>query len=72
MVRWMENQLMQMLNVKQVAQRVGVSERAIWKWTRAGQFPQPIRISRSVRWSEAALEAWIIEQTEAAERKAVK
>jgi len=65
----MEKPAMQLLNVKQVAERVGVSERAIWKWVRTRQFPQPIRISRSVRWDESTLAAWIAEQTDAAQRE---
>ncbi|HPF41300.1 MAG TPA: helix-turn-helix domain-containing protein [Phycisphaerae bacterium] len=61
---------MNLLTVKQVALRVGVSERAIWKWIQTGQFPQPIRISRSVRWDEATLNSWIAERTADAQRQA--
>lgn len=63
---------MRLLNVKQVADRIGVSERAIFKWVGSGQFPQPIRISRSVRWDESTLDAWITQQSEAAQRQAVR
>ncbi|MCB9852398.1 MAG: AlpA family phage regulatory protein [Phycisphaerales bacterium] len=63
---------MKLLKVKEVAVRIGVSERAIWKWTQTRKFPQPIRISRSVRWDESMLDAWIAEQSHAAQREATE
>lgn len=45
--------------VKDVAARLGVSDRAIWKWNAAGKIPDPIRLGRSVRWDLDELERWI-------------
>ncbi len=45
--------------VKDVSDRLGVSERAIWKWNSMGKLPEPIRLGRSVRWDLDELERWI-------------
>jgi len=45
--------------VKDVAARLGVSDRAIWKWNAVEKLPAPIRLGRSVRWDLDDLERWI-------------
>jgi len=45
--------------VKDVSARLGVSERAIWKWNAAEKLPKPIRLGRSVRWDLDEMERWI-------------
>ncbi|MCY3821414.1 MAG: AlpA family phage regulatory protein, partial [Gammaproteobacteria bacterium] len=38
----------------EVEQRVGTSTTSLYRWVRAGRFPQPVRIGpRSVRWTPA-------------------
>ncbi|MFH0983722.1 MAG: AlpA family phage regulatory protein [Planctomycetota bacterium] len=44
-----------LLNVRQVAAALGLSARQIYKLVAAGRFPAPIRLARSVRWSEAVI-----------------
>ena len=45
--------------IKDVAARLDVSDRAIWKWNATGRLPKPIRLGRSVRWDLDELDAWI-------------
>lgn len=49
----------QLLNVKDVARLLNVSVRQVWRRLSAGQLPQPVRIGKSVRWSDEIIETWI-------------
>jgi excisionase family DNA binding protein len=42
-----------------VAKRLNVSRRQIWKLLASRQLPMPIRFGRSVRWREADIQEWI-------------
>ena len=55
-----------MLTVKQVAQALAVSERSIWRWSRAGTLPPGIKIGGVVRWPEESIRRWLASR----ERKA--
>ena len=47
------------LTVDEVAMRFGVSRATIWRWTRRGYFPEPVRFSKRVtRWSISDLAAY--------------
>lgn len=48
-----------LIDVKQAAKLLEVSERTLWRMYTSGEMPPPIRIGRAVRWSRKALEAWI-------------
>lgn len=48
-----------LLNVRDVAARVRVSVRQVWKLASSGRIPKPVRLGRSVRWRAAELQAWI-------------
>jgi len=50
----------ELLTVKTVAQRLSLSPRQVWRLTRAGTIPQPVRLASSVRWRSADIEQWII------------
>jgi len=52
-----------------VAKRLCISERQLWKLLAAGKLPEPIRLGRSVRWPSAQIDAWIAEQSDAAQRE---
>lgn len=42
-----------------VAARYGTSRPTIWRWTAAGRFPAPVKLSPGcTRWRLADLEAW--------------
>lgn len=45
--------------VKDVATRLDVSQRAVWKWNASAKLPEPIRLGRSVRWDMNEVERWI-------------
>ena len=58
-----------LLNVKEVAEVLGVSERTIWKLASCGKVPAPLNVGRSKRWSRKALAEWIAEHHKAAQRR---
>jgi predicted DNA-binding transcriptional regulator AlpA len=48
------------LCVKQVARRLEVCERTVWRWLAKGLLPQPIRYSRRVvRWRASDIDAFL-------------
>jgi excisionase family DNA binding protein len=61
-----------LLSVCEVAERLGVSTRQVWKLTASGRLPAPVRLARSVRWRESDISDFIrlgcpaLEQFEAA------
>ncbi len=47
------------LRDKQVAERFGVDRATVWKWSREGNFPKPVRLSAGcTRWKLKDIEAW--------------
>ena len=48
-----------LLTAGDVARRLRVSVRQIWKLTSAGRLVPPVRLGRSVRWRESDLTAFI-------------
>lgn len=48
-----------LLAVREVAKRISVSANTIRRWSDAGTFPPPLKLGRTVRWSEAVVEKWI-------------
>ncbi len=52
-----------MLSSHQVARKLSVSCRTIWRMVRAGQLVPPVRYSRKlVRWRTEDVERWVREQ----------
>ncbi|MCY4085650.1 MAG: AlpA family phage regulatory protein [Actinomycetia bacterium] len=50
----------QLLNRKQVEERVGLARSTVYRRMRQGSFPLSIRVSqRAVRWSKSEVEAWV-------------
>ncbi|MEX3316659.1 MULTISPECIES: AlpA family transcriptional regulator [unclassified Sulfitobacter] len=49
----------QLLTVKQVAQRTAISVPSVWRLSKSGDLPQPVRIGRSVRWRASDLQKHI-------------
>ena len=62
-----------LMNVRQVAKALGVSERSVWRWSATGILPPGIRIGKSVRWSEESIRQWVAkrESKALAEQKAL-
>lgn len=42
----------------QIAARFAVSRQTIWRWTRDGDFPAPVKLVGSTRWRIADVEQW--------------
>jgi predicted DNA-binding transcriptional regulator AlpA len=47
------------LRPKDVAALLDIGERSLSRYVQSGAFPQPIRLGRSLRWSEQAVREWI-------------
>jgi len=41
-----------------LATRYDVTKATIWRWSREGQIPSPIKINGSTRWSIKLIESW--------------
>lgn len=51
---------LQLLQLRDVKYRVGLSTAAIYRHVKAGTFPRPIRLgARAVRWDARKVRAWI-------------
>lgn len=48
-----------LLTVGEVALLIGVSTRSVWRMTRTGQFPAPVRVRRNTRWRRSDVERWV-------------
>ena len=49
-----------LLTVRDVARRLSISERTVWRWTAQGLLPPPVHPhSRSTRWRAADLERYL-------------
>ncbi len=55
----MSVQVRHLLTVKEVAARLGVGVRTVWRWTVVGQLPPPVRRGRIVRWKVADIERFV-------------
>ena len=50
-----------LLDVHAVAARLGCSTRHVCRLREAGRMPQSVKLGALVRWSRAAIDAWIFE-----------
>ncbi|MCY2992376.1 MAG: helix-turn-helix domain-containing protein [Planctomycetota bacterium] len=48
-----------LLDTKQVAELLGVGERTLWRWSRSGIAPRPLKIVKTVRWSAVEVREWV-------------
>jgi excisionase family DNA binding protein len=47
-----------LLKIEQVAERLAVARRTVWRWLSQGKLPAPLRLSKScVRWRREDIEA---------------
>lgn len=58
---------MQYLSDKSLAKRFSVCRTTIWRWSREGEFPKPVKLGGATRWRLSDVEAWEVAQEEAAE-----
>jgi prophage regulatory protein len=53
-----------------VQARIGVSKVTVWRWRRAGKFPEPVQLGpHVVAWPEAEIDAWLAAKLAARDRK---
>jgi excisionase family DNA binding protein len=58
----MTGRLKDLLTAREVADRMGISLRTLWRWTATGEFPAPVRWGRSgrvVRWKVTDIEQFV-------------
>ena len=51
---------MRMLDLNEVADRLGVCRRTAEKMLAEGRLPRPVRFGRLRKWSEDQMDAWIV------------
>ena len=56
------------LRAPEAARAIGISERALWSLTNAGQIPH-VRVGRAVVYPLRALEEWLLEQARKSTRR---
>lgn len=47
-----------MIDVREVADFLRVSEKTVWRLAAEGRLPHPVRVGRQFRWRRAAIERW--------------
>lgn len=47
---------------KTMAREIGVSTTTLWRMTKAGSLPKPVRIGNKLGWPRSVVNAWKIEQ----------
>jgi excisionase family DNA binding protein len=47
------------LRPKEVAELLGIGQRSLFRYLKAGELPPPIRLGRSLRWSRQAVLEWL-------------
>lgn len=51
----------ELLTTAEVAKLVNAGERSVWRWSRSGAMPAPVRIGASVRYRRSEILAWLAE-----------
>ena len=49
----------ELLTVNEVAERLRVGRRTVYRWTDAGLMPRPLKLGSLVRWRADELDRWI-------------
>lgn len=58
----MRTMIPDLLTVRDVARRLSISERTVWRWTSLGLLPLPVHPhARSTRWRSADIERYLEE-----------
>ena len=52
-------QTAQLIDVSELAKRLSVSKRTIWRLDARGAIPSPLRLGKTVRWRDQDIEDWI-------------
>lgn len=54
-----ESLVPELLRSADVAKLVNAGERSIWRWSRSGRMPRPVRIGAAVRFRRSEILAWL-------------
>jgi|GEM_PF-980024 len=46
----------------ELAGELGQSLTTLWRWTRDGVLPQPVRLGKTVGWPRSVVDAWKVQQ----------
>ena len=49
---------MNFLKVREVAQKLNISRSSVYEFMRRGNFPQPYKFGKTIRWNEVDIEDW--------------
>ena len=52
----------ELLTVREVARRLNIGTRTVWRWSRSGELPAPVRLGKArrvVRWKAAEIEGYL-------------
>jgi len=52
-----------LLNERELADRLGLTTKCLQTWRQSGKGPAYLKLSRAVRYSEAAVDEWLTKQT---------
>jgi predicted DNA-binding transcriptional regulator AlpA len=63
----LESTLPPLITTKQAARLANCGERTLWRWSRAGIAPAPLKIGGTVRYSRHSILEWIADGCPAAE-----
>ena len=47
---------------KELAAELGQSLTTLWRWTRDGLLPQPVKLGGTVGWPRSIIDAWKVQQ----------
>lgn len=61
-----DSSLDRFLRLAEVQAMVGLSRSQVYALAQAGDFPRPVKLGSSSRWSLKAVQAWMVEQVERA------
>lgn len=54
-----KNQTCQLLSAKELAKRLSISVRSVWRYRSSGRLPKPVQIAGAIRWRLSDIEQWI-------------
>lgn len=49
----------ELLTVGEVAKRLRIGQRTVYRWADRGRIPRPLKLGALVRWRQSEIEEWI-------------
>jgi len=57
-----------LISRRELRRFISLSDMGLWRWIRAGKFPQPVYIGTRRYWTETSIARWLRERSGAASR----